>query len=101
MSTIVCTPLSSDLILSLLSTDCVCVELSSRMNSLGQMDTHADDNYQQIIRKKISSQGNEDAFFLCDLGTVLRQHEEWARLCPGVEPFYAVKCNNDPALLQG
>ena len=71
------------------------------MNSLGQMDTHADDNYQIIIRKKISSQGNEDAFFLCDLGTVLRQHEEWARLCPGVEPFYAVKCNNDPALLQG
>ena len=72
------------------------------MKVLQKLDTHAE-NYglQNIIRKTISSQGNEDAFFLCDLGTILRQHEEWARLCPGVEPFYAVKCNNDPALLQG
>lgn len=65
------------------------------------LDTHADKfSLQQTIRKKISEQGNEDAFFLCDLGTVIQQHEEWTRLCPGVEPFYAVKCNNDPALLQ-
>ena len=65
------------------------------------LDTHADKvSLQQTIRKKISSQGNDDAFFLCDLGTVIQQHEEWTRLCPGIEPFYAVKCNNDPALLQ-
>ena len=71
------------------------------MKVLQKLDTHAE-NYglQHIIRKTISSQGNEDAFFLCDLGTILRQHEEWTRLCPGVEPFYAVKCNNDPALLR-
>ena len=65
------------------------------------LDTHADKvSLQQTIRKKISSQDNDDAFFLCDLGTVIQQHEEWTRLCPGIEPFYAVKCNNDPALLQ-
>ena len=66
------------------------------------LDTHQADQFslQQTIRKTISSQGNEDAFFLCDLGTVIRQHEDWSRLCPGISPFYAVKCNNDPAILQ-
>ena len=42
----------------------------------------------------------QEAFYVSDLGTVIRQHDQWTRLCPGVEPFYAVKCNNDPALLQ-
>ena len=66
------------------------------------LDTHQADQFslQQTIRKTISSQGNEDAFFLCDLGTVIRQHEDWSTLCPGIAPFYAVKCNNDPVLLQ-
>ena len=31
---------------------------------------------------------------------VVAQHVQWQRLCPRVEPFYAVKCNNDPAILQ-
>ena len=31
---------------------------------------------------------------------VVAQHVQWQRLCPSVEPFYAVKCNNDPAILQ-
>ena len=37
---------------------------------------------------------------MSDLGRVVRQHDQWTSLCPGVEPFYAVKCNNDPRLLQ-
>ena len=31
---------------------------------------------------------------------MVQQHDQWRQLCPTVEPFYAVKCNNDPALLQ-
>jgi len=55
---------------------------------------------EELIKKKILQQANEEAFYVSDLGTVIRQHDQWTRLCPGVEPFYAVKCNNDPALLQ-
>ena len=37
---------------------------------------------------------------MCELGAVVRQHEQWTRLCPEISPFYAVKCNNDPVLLR-
>lgn len=30
----------------------------------------------------------------------MEQHKKWVGLCPNVVPFYAVKCNNDPVLLQ-
>ena len=36
---------------------------------------------------------------MCSLDWVVRQYEQWTRLCPAIIPFYAVKCNNDPVLL--
>lgn len=42
----------------------------------------------------------ERAFFAADLSKVLLQHERWQRCLPGVEPFYAVKCNPDPYVLR-
>ncbi|KAL1915961.1 uncharacterized protein VTP21DRAFT_6349 [Calcarisporiella thermophila] len=41
-----------------------------------------------------------DAFFVADLGEVLRQDRKWKQLLPRIEPFYAVKCNPDPAVLR-
>lgn len=35
-----------------------------------------------------------------DAGKVLAQMAEWRRLLPRAQPFYAVKCNNDPVLLR-
>ena len=46
-----------------------------------------------------SSDCSKDPFFVCELGWVVRQYEQWPRLCPAITPFYAVKCNNDPVLL--
>jgi len=54
----------------------------------------------ELLRRKILQQGNEDAFFITDLGRAVSQYDQWSELCPSVEPFYAVKCNNDPTLLQ-
>ncbi|KAG8728871.1 hypothetical protein FRC12_021430, partial [Ceratobasidium sp. 428] len=42
----------------------------------------------------------ESAFFAADLSKVLLQHERWLHCLPGVEPFYAVKCNPDPYVLR-
>ena len=36
---------------------------------------------------------------LVDLGAVVRLYRHWAAAMPRVAPFYAVKCNGDPALL--
>ncbi|KAL2136770.1 hypothetical protein VTI74DRAFT_1422 [Chaetomium olivicolor] len=44
--------------------------------------------------------GQEDTFFVADLGEVYRQHLRWKLNLPRVKPFYAVKCNPDPKLLE-
>lgn len=77
------------------------------------------DNYQQngaIIAKQMIGEalrdrvenidhescapGDEDTFFVGDLGEVYRQHMRWKKNLPRVKPFYAVKCNPDPKVLQ-
>ena len=45
-------------------------------------------------------QDREDPFYLVDLGRLVELHQLWSAALPGVHPFYAVKCNNDPVLLQ-
>lgn len=44
--------------------------------------------------------GDEDTFFVADLGEVYRQHLRWKLNLPRVKPFYAVKCNPDSKVLQ-
>lgn len=42
----------------------------------------------------------ENAFFIADLAQVYRQYVRWRRELPQVIPFYAVKCNPEPMILQ-
>ncbi|OQD73558.1 hypothetical protein PENDEC_c014G03265 [Penicillium decumbens] len=44
--------------------------------------------------------GEEDAFYVADLGEVYRQHMRWKMNLGRVKPFYAVKCNPDPEVLR-
>lgn len=44
--------------------------------------------------------GDEDTFFVGDLGEVYRQHMRWKKNLPRVKPFYAVKCNPDPQVIK-
>lgn len=37
--------------------------------------------------------GEEDSFFVCDLGEIKRAFNQWKAELPMVHPFYAVKCN--------
>ncbi|XP_063047132.1 ornithine decarboxylase 1-like [Engraulis encrasicolus] len=71
------------------------------MNSL----THVDFNLtileeevcaRDIVEKNInelSASGKDDAFYVADLGDVVKKHLHWTRALPRVQPFYAVKCN--------
>ncbi|TDZ39963.1 Ornithine decarboxylase [Colletotrichum spinosum] len=52
------------------------------------------------IDHEICEPGDEDTFFVGDLGEVYRQHMRWKLNLPRVKPFYAVKCNPDPKVLQ-
>jgi ornithine decarboxylase len=55
---------------------------------------------QEIIQRHIFEDAMEDAFFVADLGAIVRQHRQWKTLLPRVEPFYAIKCNSDPTILK-
>ncbi|XP_058090864.1 ornithine decarboxylase 1B, chloroplastic-like [Magnolia sinica] len=51
---------------------------------------------QSIINGK---QEVEDPFYVLDIGVVVGLMDKWAHGLPDVQPFYAVKCNPEPALL--
>lgn len=56
-----------------------------------------------VIEQTLGAEGREDtddAFYIVDLADVLLKHQKWVSLLPRVEPFYAMKCNNDPVLLK-
>lgn len=44
--------------------------------------------------------GDDDAFFVADLGEVYRQHLRWKKNLARVKPHYAVKCNPDPHIIR-
>ena len=57
--------------------------------------------YADIIKRKIQKEEIvEGPFFVVDLGVVVRQYQKWITLMPRVKPFYAVKCNPEPALIK-
>ena len=39
-------------------------------------------------------------FHLLDVRVVEQRHAKWAHYLPRVDPFYAMKCNTDPVLMQ-
>lgn len=44
--------------------------------------------------------GEEDSFFVCDLGEVSRSLDLWKQKLPQVQPFYAVKCNTNLEIIK-
>jgi len=58
---------------------------------------------EQIIDKKIQTEDGyekEEAIYLIDLGIVLKKYQQWVQYLPRVKPFYAIKCNPNPAIVK-
>ncbi|XP_075879685.1 ornithine decarboxylase-like [Nelusetta ayraudi] len=49
--------------------------------------------------KELSSKDGEKPFLVADLDALYEMHFRWLISLPRVKPFYAVKCNNTPAIL--
>jgi ornithine decarboxylase len=61
-----------------------------------------EDGCESAVANKISSltaDGDGCAFFVGDLSDIVHKHQVWLSELPQVEPFYAVNCNDDPAVL--
>jgi ornithine decarboxylase len=52
-----------------------------------------------IINDFIEDNHSERAFNLIDLGAVTKAYSKWVNLLPYVKPYYAVKCNPNPVIL--
>ncbi|KAJ3613838.1 hypothetical protein NHX12_020083 [Muraenolepis orangiensis] len=59
----------------------------------------AQDTVDQTI-KDCSMGDDRDAFYVCDLGDLVKKHVRWAQALPRVTPFYAVKCNNSASVVR-
>ncbi|MBN3270385.1 DCOR1 decarboxylase, partial [Polyodon spathula] len=57
--------------------------------------------FRRLVKRPLcTAQGDEDAFFVADLGDIVKKHLRWTTALPRVHPFYAVKCNPMEAVVQ-
>lgn len=54
----------------------------------------------ESINLQTCEPGEEDAFYVADLGEVYRQHVRWKKTLSRVKPFFAVKANPDIQVLK-
>ncbi|KAM4567650.1 antizyme inhibitor 1-like isoform 1-T6 [Fundulus diaphanus] len=55
-----------------------------------------------VINNHIQEQtlAEKNAFFVADLGVIMRQHVRWRTHMPQTRPYYAVRCNSSPAVIE-
>jgi len=58
---------------------------------------------EEVIEQKINLEDGfekEEALYIIDLGVVLKKYKQWVKYLPRVKPFYAIKCNPNPAIVR-
>ncbi|CAG9860373.1 unnamed protein product [Phyllotreta striolata] len=57
-------------------------------------------NIYDVIEKIVENPNYDEPFFICDIDQLIWNVENWKRLMPRVEIFYAVKCNYNREVLE-
>lgn len=73
-----------------------------KYNNINEERVHvldAETNVWSVI-KDIATLDQEDAFYVCDIGDIVRKHKIWKATLPRVIPHYAVKCNDSLTVLE-
>ncbi|ERL89919.1 hypothetical protein D910_07278, partial [Dendroctonus ponderosae] len=65
-----------------------------------QIEVDRSSNSWAMVQQICQQVGQENAFYVCNLSSILEKHKGWQAVMPRVEPHYAVKCNNDLAVLE-
>jgi len=60
----------------------------------------SDSDTYDIINDFLEDNPSERAFYIVDLGTLTTSYANWMRLLPNVTPYYAVKCNPNPVIME-
>jgi diaminopimelate decarboxylase len=59
----------------------------------------SDKDTYDIINDFLEDNQSERAFYIINLGALTNSYNNWLRLLPIVKPYYAVKCNPNPVIL--
>ena len=59
----------------------------------------SDKDTYNIINDFLENNQSEQAFYIINLGALLNSYTIWNKLLPNVHPYYAVKCNPNPVIL--
>jgi len=59
----------------------------------------SDKDTYNIINDFLEDNQSERAFYIINLGALFDSYTNWLRLLPNVHPYYAVKCNPNPVIL--
>lgn len=72
------------------------------MRTLGVEDCYSGymSSIDEIVSSAISQVNNEEPFYVVDIQDILKKHKTWLLNMPRVKPFYAVKCNSSPIVLE-
>ena len=62
--------------------------------------TDENDDILDIISSFLDQNKDDSAFYVCHLGKIIEQYNKWCELLPRIKPYYAVKCNPNPAIIQ-
>ncbi|XP_077260254.1 ornithine decarboxylase 2-like [Temnothorax americanus] len=57
-------------------------------------------NDMDIIKTITSTECQENAFYIADIGNVIQRHQEWIAKLPRVIPHFAIKVNPDPTVIK-
>jgi ornithine decarboxylase len=52
-----------------------------------------------IINDFLKNNQSEQPFYIIDIGEIIKLYEKWITSFPNIKPYYAVKCNPNPVLL--
>jgi len=55
--------------------------------------------YARTLALENSRDNRDDPFYVCDVGRLVHKNTEWKHAMPRVHAYYAVKCNNNPLIL--
>ncbi|XP_043278163.1 ornithine decarboxylase 2-like [Venturia canescens] len=54
----------------------------------------------EIIKSIVEEKDQENAFYILDVGWVVRKHCDWINKMPRVVPYFAIKCNPDATVIK-
>ena len=57
-------------------------------------------NIYDIVNQHLEKNKGDESFVIVDLGDIIRQYNKWEELLPKIKPYYAIKCNPSPVIIE-